>query len=127
MRIRRIRRIRRTPYSNLGDAVANASYYKVAKNATDLKTIFEEISQEVNPTIALDEDTVVQDVMSGYFDVKGNKDDIKVYTSSCNGQDANGAYTFDDEKMSALESAHVEVDGDVVTVKGFNFSENAVA
>ena len=116
-----------TAYSDLGDPVANASYYKVAKNATDLTTIFEEISQEVNPTIELNENTVVQDVMSGYFDVKGSKDNIKVYTSNCNGQDTNGAYTFDDTNMSVLGSADVEVKGDVVSVKGFNFSGNAVA
>lgn len=116
-----------TSYSNLGDPVANANYYKVAKNATDLKTIFEEISQEVNPTIELDEKTVVQDVMSGYFDVKGGKDNIEVYTSDCNGQDAKGMYTFDDKNMSPLENADVKVNGDVVTVKGFDFSENAVA
>ena len=114
-------------YTKLGTRAANASYYKVAKNATDLKALFEEISQEVNPTIALDEKTVVQDVMSQYFDVKGNKDDIKVYTSNCTGQDANGAYTFDDKNMTALENAVVNVTEDVVTVKGFDFSENAVA
>ena len=114
-------------YTKLGTRVENASYYKVAKNATDLKTIFEEISQEVNPTINLDQNTVVQDVMSQYFDVNGNKDGIKVYTSNCTGQDKNGTYTFDDEHMSVLENAEVKVDGDVVTVKGFDFSENAVA
>lgn len=116
-----------TSYQNLGTGVANANYYKVAKNATDLKTIFEEISQEVNPTIALDEKTIVQDVMSQYFDVKGNKDNIKVYTSNCNGQDENGTFTFDDKNMSELKDAVVNVDGDVVTVKGFDFSKDAVA
>lgn len=36
-----------TAYNNLGDRVSNAAYYKTATTSDDLKTLFEDISQEI--------------------------------------------------------------------------------
>ena len=99
-------------------APADKNYYLSAKNSAELNTIFQTISQQIGtPTIDLGTKTVVKDVMSKYFKAPANADAVKIYTADYNGS------AFEQQVESNLQAT---VDGDTVTVTGFDFNANFV-
>lgn len=102
------------------------SYYLSASKASELKEIFEEISNNIESggaSISLDASTVIQDVISDYFtlpetDGVVDTSGIKVYTSDYTAED-----TFTDKQSY---EATVNVEGKTISVSGFDFSENWV-
>ncbi len=96
------------------------SYYLSASDAGSLNEIFETIGGTISkPTIDLDENTIVKDVVSPYFKVPANETDIHVYTADYNGT------TFDDPKSA--DGVTVNINGDTISVTGFDFNSNFIS
>lgn len=105
---------------NNGGERASSNYYFSANDAERLNEIFETIGQTISkPTIDLDENTIVKDVVSPYFDVPANKTDIHVYTADYNGT------TFDDPESA--DGVTVNINGDTISVTGFDFNSNFIS
>lgn len=99
---------------------SHAGYYLTAANASDLNTIFQTISDNIQTAnIDLDSQTVVKDTVTKYFDLPANKSDIKVYTA-----DAKADGKFKDRVPAT--GVTPDIVGDAVTVTGFDFNENFV-
>lgn len=104
-------------------------YYLTADDQTSLNQIFETIKDEIgsgSTSVTLDEESVVRDVMSPYFDVKG---DVKVYAVPSTGKDSqSGEFQFNDDAGTwILLPDAAGVTGKVVDVSGFDFSTRYVA
>lgn len=96
-------------------------YYLTASNASGLSNIFQTISENIQtPTIDLGSETVVKDIISPYFTIPANTTDIKLYTEDYTG-------TAFDGTRDTLSGASVDIQGDTVSVTGFDFSENFVS
>lgn len=105
---------------NNGGERASSNYYFSANDAERLNEIFETIGQTISkPTIDLDENTIVKDVVSPYFDVPANEADIHVYTADYNGT------TFGDPKSA--DGVTVNINGDTISVTGFDFNSNFIS
>ena len=101
-------------------------YYLTADDQTSLNQIFETIKDEIgsgSTSVTLDEESVVRDVMSPYFDVKG---DVKVYAVPSTGKGENGEFLFDEGNKQEISGA-ANVNKDTVEVTGFDFSTRYVA
>lgn len=95
-------------------------YYLTATDEEGLNNVFETISNSIsNPSIDLDAETVVKDVISPYFNVPANVADIKLYTADYNGT------AFEDRKEVSGVTASIA--GDTVSVTGFDFNKNFVS
>lgn len=98
---------------------SNRGYYLTAGNSSELNKTFQTITQQIQTAaIDLDSTTVVKDVVSNYFDLPANTNDIKVYTAPYQG---NGKWGAD-----AVSTLKPTVDGKNVTVTGFDFNDNYI-
>lgn len=101
------------------------SYYLSAADAGSLNSIFQQISSNIGgSSTTLDSKTVVKDVISPYFTLPEGATDanITLETYACTGKDAKGGYTW--SKNADAMGATATVNGDQVSVTGFDFSEN---
>lgn len=99
----------------------NAGYYLTADNASALNSIFQTISDQIQTAnIDLGNETVVKDIASEYFDLPQNVSEIKLYTA-----EAKADGTFDADVPASGVTASVE--GNAVTVVGFDYNENFVS
>lgn len=96
-------------------------YFLTADNAAKLNDIFESISSNVttggSSNESLTTETVVQDVISPYFQIPADGT-VTAYSVAYNGNDTWG------EKVK--DYTPTLIDGNTVTVEGFNFSDNWV-
>lgn len=100
---------------------SNAGYYLTAANASDLNTIFQTISDNIQTSnIDLGSQTVVKDTVTKYFDLPKNTNDIKVYTAAAK---ADGSF----QNRVEAEGLTTEFEGNAVKVTGFDFNENFVS
>ena len=103
------------------------NYYLTAKDSEGLGKIFQEISNTITePTINLDKETVIKDIMSDNFKLPaGTKEnDIIIKTAAKKGDG-----TFDiphAENGLTVDLGKDENGNDVVSVKGFDFNKNTV-
>ena len=101
-------------------AKSSSSYYLTANNSASLNEIFQTISDNIQTSnIDLDSQTVVKDTVTQYFDLPANTSDIKVYTAAAK---ADG--TFENPVLTDLTP---KIEGNAVTVTGFDFNENFVS
>lgn len=115
-------------YSNKGERNTNLngkSYYLSASDSEGLNDVFEQISNEVGGAelTELGTSTVVQDIISPYFELNGPSEDIAVFTADCIGADGNN-YTFAEKKE--FTDAAVDYNNHVIHVSNFDFSANYV-
>ena len=102
-------------------ARAEGNYYLSASNRQELENVFKTISDQVgSANIDLDGNTVIRDTVSKYFVAPENSADVKLYTA-----DYKGSGVFAD-KVPA-EGVTASVDGDTVSVTGFDFNANFVS
>ena len=100
---------------------SNAGYYLTAANASDLNTIFQTISDNIQTSnIDLGSQTVVKDTVTKYFDLPKNTNDIKVYTAAAK---ADGSF----ENRVEATGLTAKIEGNAVTVTGFDFNANFVS
>lgn len=103
-------------------------YYLSANDSDALNDVFQNIYEQIgSPSIELDEETVIKDIVAPQFDVPANASDITVKAVPCTGFDANGEPTWATNGTILDSSSVVKIDGDTVNVTGFNFNENFVA
>lgn len=103
------------------------SYYLSAADAGTLNSIFQQISNQIETGGAettLGSETVVKDIISPYFTLPAGTtaSGIRVDTYACTGKDGN-TYTWSGTS-GGPGGATATVDGDQVSVTGFDFSEN---
>ena len=101
-------------------------YYKTVSSASDLESIFQEISSTAGgATLELGTKTVLKDVVSKYFDLPENAAaNITAKSYSCTELDASGNPIWSETPDDA--SYNVEVNGKNVSVTGFDYSANWV-
>lgn len=103
------------------------SYYLSAADAGTLNSIFQQISNQIETGGAettLGSETVVEDIISPYFTLPAGTtaSGIRIDTYACTGKDGN-TYTWSGTS-GGPGGATATVDGDQVSVTGFDFSEN---
>lgn len=103
------------------------SYYLSAADAGTLNSIFQQISNQIETGGAettLGSETVVKDIISPYFTLPAGTtaSGIRIDTYACTGKDGN-TYTWSGTS-GGPGGATATVDGDKVSVTGFDFSEN---
>lgn len=103
------------------------SYYLSAADAGTLNSIFQQISNQIETGGAettLGSETVVKDIISPYFTLPAGTTakDIQIKTYACTGKDGD-TYTWS-SISSDNGGASAKVNGDQVSVTGFDFSKN---
>lgn len=99
------------------------SYYMAADNLQSLSDIFESISDEIGGAAAeLDENTVVQDVISDYFQLSKEANNVVVKTADCNSFEGDSPVWENEQIVDLIPT----IDGRTIRVSGFDFSENWV-
>lgn len=106
----------------------NPSYYLSASDANTLSNIFQQISDQIESggsTATLTSETVIKDIISPSFALPegATASDITLETYQCTGKSGD-AYTW--SKNPTAMGATATVDGDQVSVTGFDFKENYV-
>ena len=111
---------------------SNQGYYKVADNASQLKDIFEEISNSVgSPSVDLTSAAVVRDVLADGFAFPSDwteemiKAHIQVAAADYLG---NGQFGSEDTEDASLENINVAIneEKDTIDVSGFDYENNYV-
>ena len=103
------------------------SYYLSAGDSASLNNIFQQISNQIETGGAettLGSETVVKDIISPYFTLPAGTtaSGIRIDTYACTGKDGN-TYTWS-STSGGNGGASATVNGDQVSVTGFDFSEN---
>lgn len=103
------------------------SYYLSAGDSASLSNIFQQISDQIETggsQTTLGSETVVKDIISPYFTLPAGTtaSDIRIDTYNCTGKDGD-TYTWS-STSGGNGGASATVNGDQVSVTGFNFSEN---
>lgn len=103
------------------------SYYLSAADSGALNSIFQQISDQIETGGAettLGSETVVKDIISPYFTLPAGTtaSGIRIDTYACTGKDGN-TYTWSGTS-GGNGGASATVNGDQVSVTGFDFSEN---
>lgn len=100
-------------------------YYKTAANASELSSVFEQISQDIgSASYELDEKTVLKDIITNDFVLPDGASSVRAYTADFTGKDAEGNMTWG--ATNALPAGSVTVAGNTIDVTGFDYSENWV-
>ena len=104
------------------------SYYLSAADAGSLSNIFQQISDNIETggsSSTLTEGSVVRDIISPQFTLPAGStaSDITLETYACTGKDG-GTYTW--RQNDTAMGATAAIDGNSVSVTGFDFSENYV-
>ena len=112
--------------SNNG-APRRPSYYLSAGDADSLNSIFQQISNNITTggsSTTLGSETVIKDIISPYFTLPAGTmaRDIRLDTYDCTGK-TGGTYTWSSASGDS-GGAYATVNGDQVSVTGFDFSEN---
>ncbi len=104
------------------------SYYLSAGDADSLTGIFAKISDNIStPSINLGSKAEVRDIVSPYFTAPANAKGVTVYAEKAK-PDNSGGYSW--EKDAAYNDSHkmnVAVEGQEVTVSGFDYDANFVS
>lgn len=110
-----------------GDATypedTSKSYYLTAKNADDLKNVFESISSQVGGAgnTTLTDKSILKDAVTPYFEIPAGAK-VTLKTADCTGA-ANGKLTFSAE-TPAPDNVTATVSGNTVSVTGFDYKDN---
>ncbi len=103
------------------------SYYLSAGDSASLNSIFQQISNNITTggsATTLGSETVVKDIISPYFTLPAGASakDIQINTYACTGKNGD-TYTWS-STSGGNGGATATVNGDQVSVTGFDFSEN---
>ena len=113
-----------TELTNPGTATypeGGKSYYLSAADQGQLENIFKQISQETGgSSVQYGEETVIKDIVTPYFTMPTDTNQIKVYTAASKGSTNNWEtpVLFSDGKVD------IDKNTNTVSVSGFSFKEN---
>lgn len=116
-----------TSMSEPGEATypedTSKSYYLTAKNADDLKNVFESISQQLGGSdTKLTDTAVLKDAVTPYFEIPDGAQ-VTLKTADCTGVNSDGTLKFINEKEITDDSvtATVSRETNTVSVTGFDY------
>lgn len=110
-----------------GGTGKNNGFYLATDDADALSSIFKKISESVShPTVILDSTTVLKDVISDYFKLDGDASVVSVKTAKYTGKDTSGNRTFSSTTTDISSNVKVAVDGQKVSVTGYDYSQHYV-
>lgn len=119
-----------TEMSKPGDATypedTSKSYYLTAKNADDLKNVFESISQQLGGSdTKLTDTAVLKDAVTPYFEIPADAK-VTLKTADCTGVNGDGTLEFINEKEITDDSVRATVsrETNTVSVTGFDYKTN---
>ncbi len=116
---------------NTGSKDTDANYYLTAKDATGLSNIFKSISEQVSkPSISLNDDAVLSDTLSFYFEMPDgfSEEDVIIQNVPCKGEDGNGNYIWGTpQEVRDGYTVNYDEDSKTITVKGFDYSKHFVS
>lgn len=99
----------------------DTGYYLTADDAESLDDVFSSISENISTSNeAVNETSVIKDVVTEYFDMPENVSDIGIYTSDYLG---NGVF---DQRVNNSSIIPV-IEGNTITVNGFDYYANFVS
>ena len=106
---------------NFGTRAEKSNYYLSAKNSTELKNVFTEISNSITTTqVTANASAVLRDTLTDWFVLNDDVNDITVQTAAVTGKDTDG-YTWEDPENVAT-GIMKNVSGKTVTVTGFDYT-----
>ena len=101
-------------------ADVDVNYYLTATNSTALNNVFKEISDSITITqVMANASAVLRDTLTEQFVLNGDENKITVQTAAVTGKDKDGKYTWGEPASVDVEKT---IDGETVTVKGFNYT-----
>ena len=104
-----------------GGSGGNNGYYLSANDTESLNAIFEKIAEEIaTPSIPLDSNAVIKDIIAPSFEIPSNAEEISIYTEDYNGS------TFDGIRDPATEVT-AEIVDDTICVSGFDYNRYFVS
>lgn len=104
-----------------GGTGANNGYYLAASDTASLNAIFEKIADEIStPSILLDGNAVIKDVIAPSFNVPTNASAIALYTEDYNGTQFDGTRDPADGVTATIEN-------DTINVSGFDYNKNFIS
>lgn len=104
----------------------STGYYLTANNADSLANIFTQISQNIGSTsVTLDSNAVVRDVVTPYFDMPDDANNISVKTYACKGKSGE-QFSFDPEGKVLTNAVTINNETNTIDVSGFDFKSNYV-
>ena len=109
--------------SNNG-VVQNPSFYLSASNANDLNNIFKQISDKIEDggaSVTLKEETVVKDIVTPYFTIPQDTDEIVLKTAAYVGE---GVWATEADATGV--TAGIDSANSTLSITGFDFSDNWV-
>ena len=115
----------------LGGRVTEGNYYFAADDAEELENAFSTIADNVSTSkVAAGANTVLSDTLSEFFTfpegLTGSSGGVTVQYAEVKGQDADGSYTwYEPERLTGVTPV-VNADSKTITVKGFDYTANAV-
>ena len=109
--------------------VQTPSYYLSAADVGTLNNIFQQISDQIETggsSTTLSSETVIKDIIAPAFTLPANAtaDNITLETYQCTGKNSNNEYIW--IKNETAMDAEATVNGDQVSVTGFDFAANYV-
>ena len=115
----------------LGGCVTEGNYYFAADDAEELENAFSTIADNVSTSkVAAGANTVLSDTLSEFFTfpegLTGSSDRGMVQYAEVKGQDADGSYTWYEPETLTGVTPVVNADSKTITVKGFDYTANAV-
>ena len=116
---------------NLGTRVTEGNYYFAADDAEELENAFSTIADNVSTSkVAAGANTVLSDTLSEFFTfpegLTGSSGGVTVQYAEVKGQDADGSYTWYEPETLTGVTPVVNADSKTITVKGFDYTANAV-
>ncbi len=111
-----------------GGERTGSGYYLSAADMDSLNSIFQQISDNLpsgGSSTTLDGNTVVKDIISPYFTLPkdANTNSIRLTTYDCTAKTGD-TYTWGNPQDAKTSGVTADVNGNQVSVTGFNFSEN---
>ena len=104
---------------------SGGKYYFTTQTASGLEEIFEDIAESETTTFnSADENAVLSDTLSEFFNFPSGLlgEDLEGFTAQTVAMNPDGQWASDGTPVDV----DVEVDGDVINVTGFDYSEHAV-
>ena len=117
-----------TPGNRNPNMKDNNGYYLSAGDASALTEIFQKIGDNIStPSIELGSKAEVRDIVSPYFTAPTNSGEITVYAEKATPDGSDGYNWVKDTAYTDSAKMKAEVNGQAVTVSGFDYDANFVS
>lgn len=119
--------------TNMNDGTRGVGdFYKTVSSASELESIFKDISQTIGgTTVKLTSTSVLRDVISDSFTLPegADKNSITAYSVDCLDKNSDGSYSWQDKSAwTAISPENIELtdNNKTINVTGFDYADNWV-